>query len=205
MSYFDEPEPVKKSKGTSIFLWVFGIFGALIVLGCGGIILTVFLFFRKTVSQNPVKVRAVAEEITEIQLPERFQPQWTFSAFGMKMAFFSGKETAGQSSMLALMELPTEAAQDPEQMRESMRQGFQGQGGQIPNLETEETEERTYTIRGEEQTVTIQRGRGQDAKEWVQVLAPFTSKQGKPALLSLTVPKDSWDEAEFEAVLESMQ
>lgn len=205
MSYFEEPQPVKKSKGISIFLWVFGIIGALVVLGCGGIFLTGFLWFKKAVSQDPAKVRAVAEEITEIQLPERFQPLGTFSAFGMKMAFFSEKETADQPATLALMELPSEAGQDPEQMRESMRQGFQGQGGQMTNLEVEETEERTYTIRGEEQTVTIQRGRGQDAKEWVQVMAPFTSKQGKSALLSLTVPKDSWDEAEFEAMLESMQ
>ena len=198
MSYFEEPPPPKKSKGISIFLWVFGIFGAVVVLGCGGLILAGFLWVKK--AQDPVRVRAVAEEITEIQIPERFQPQGTFSAFGMKMAFFSQMETAGQPAMLAPMELPSEAGQDPEQMRESMRQG-----GPMTNLEAEETEERTYTIRGEEQTVTIQRGRGQDAKEWVQVMAPFTSKQGKPALLSLTVPIDSWDKAKFETILKSMQ
>jgi len=204
MSYFEEPEPAKKSKGISIFLWVFGIFGALIVLGCGGLFLAGFLFIKKTVSQDPAKVRAAAEEITAIQLPERFQPQWSFAAWGTKMASFSQKEKADQPTMLVLMELPAEAGQNTEQMRERMRQGFQGQGGQMKDLEAEETEERTYTIRGEEQTVTIQQGRGQDAKEWVQVLAPFTSKQGKPALLSLMVPKDSWDEAEFEEILESM-
>ena len=96
MSYFEEPQPAKKSKGISIFLWVFGIFGALVVLGCGGIILTSVLWFKKAVSQDPAKVRAVAEEITEIQLPERFQPQGTVSMFGMKMAFFSQKEMADQ-------------------------------------------------------------------------------------------------------------
>ena len=44
MSYFEEPPPPKKSKGISIFLWVFGIFGAVVVLGCGGLILAGFLW-----------------------------------------------------------------------------------------------------------------------------------------------------------------
>jgi hypothetical protein len=208
MSYLEEqPGRPAKSRGLSIFLWIFGIIGLLIVLACGGIILTMFVFIKRATSQNPAEVRAVAQEIVDVDVPDGLEPKFSVSFQGMRMVLFTKAEDPG-SGMLSLTEFPAgqgvEGVQD-EQMREEMRRSMQGQAPQMEEIDEAKSEDRTYTIRGEERTVTVQRGAGEDGKQWVQAIAHFTSKQGNEAMLTYMAPADDWDEAEFEAMLESMK
>jgi predicted secreted protein len=205
MSYFEEPQQTAKSKGCSIFLWVFGILGLLIVLACAGVIGGSFWFFRKSMSQDPAKIRQATEEITEIELPERFQPMMLMNAFGTKFVMYQLGDTPESGGMLMLMEAGTGPGQNAEQMKKNFNQGFQGQGTTLKNVDPDKTQEQTYTIRGEEVTVVIEHGTGDDGKAMVQATAQFTSKQGKPAMLIFMVNENDWDEAEFDALLNSMK
>lgn len=205
MSYLEEPQQPKKSKGLSIFLWVFGILGLLVVLACGGILLTSYLFFKRVASQDPAKVRALAREITEIEVPAGFEPTMSFNFQGMRMVMFAKGEPPGSSGMLMLMESPSGPAQEDDQALDEMQRSLRSQPPQIKHIDESKTEEKTFTIRGEEQTVTIQHGTGEEGKAWAQVTAPFTSKQGKHATLMYLVPESEWDEGKLEALLESMK
>jgi len=161
------------------------------------------VFFKNTVSQDPVVVQKTADEITEITPPSGYDPLFSFNMV-MKMAAF-GQEDQETPRILMLMAFPAGSANE-QQMRQQMNQSLQQQGGQH-NLEEIESETRTYTIRGEECQVQVAKAKGQNGIEVRQITAVFQGKEG-PAMLMLIMPEEEWSsggEQEFEKMLESMK
>ena len=88
-------------------------------------------------------------------------------------------------------------------MKLQMEQGLEQQGREEGGINIEETEERTYVVRGEEQTAVIGRGSSERGDRIVQVFLPFTAKSGNPAMLMSVTPEEQW-EADLNTILQSM-
>lgn len=200
---FGQPIAEKKSGCSTTMLWIFAIVGGLGVLGvvvcCGG----GYLLFRNAFSEDPATIRQVTESITEIELPERYPPLFSMKIpiFGVKMVAYGKQGSNGP--MVMMMAFPKSMAGNEEKMRQQMKQQMQQQGQQH-NVRVEgEAEEETYTIRGQERRVAINRGVTEDGMKVVQVQTTFTAKEEAPAFFMMIVPEETWDEEELEGILES--
>ena len=209
MSQFaDQPDayqpPPKSNSGLKIFLWVVGILGGLIILSCGGCIIGSIVLFNNAVSEDPAQIKQVAQDITEIDVPDGYDPLFSFN-MGFTMVAF-GQEGDQSGRVLMLMAFP-EGMGDEQQMRQQMDQSLREQG-KDHNLRQLNVETRTYTIRGEECSVQIMHAEMDDGSEVRQITAVFTAKDGRPAMLMLMMPEERWadgGEQEMEAMFESMR
>ena len=102
------------------------------------------------------------------------------------------------------MQLPSDEELEPERMADEIRDALEQAGRERNDIEVGEKEERTYTIRGNEQAVLIQHGKTDNGRKVVVVLAPFLGRDDKPAMLMLLSPEDEWDESELESIIASM-
>ena len=198
-----DPEPQKSGGGLKIVLWILGIGGVLLGLGCGGCIVGSIFFVRSAVSNDPADVRETAQGITDLDPPNGYEPMFSANMFGVKVAGF-GEE--GQERILMLMSFPASMADEAE-MRRQMDQSLQQQGGQN-NLEEIESETRPYTICGEESQVRIAKARTPEGAEMRQITAIFKGKGGSAAMLLLMMSEEEWNnggEQEFEKMLQSMK
>jgi len=208
MSYYAEviePAP-RKSSGWKLALLILGICGGLCVLVCGGLLLGSIWFFRSSISEDPATVRQTARSITEIDVPEGYEPLFSMNMFGMRMAGF-GEQTPGKGHVLMLMAFPSSMAADRQQMRRQMDQSLQQQG-EHHEFRLMESEQRTCTIRGEQCQVEIAKVQNNDGSEMRQVTGIFTAKNNMPAMLMVMMPEEEWadgGEAELEAMFASMK
>jgi hypothetical protein len=201
---FGEPIVEKKSGCSTTVLWILAIVGGLgvlaVVVCCGG----GYLLIRNAFSDDPATIRQVTETITEIELPERFPPLFSMKVpfFGVKMVAYGQRQGSG-GPMLMIMSFPQSMAGNEEQMHEQMQQQMQKQGHQQKIRLEGESEEETYTIRGQKRTVAINHGVAEDGTKVVEVQTTFTAKGGAPAFFMMIVPEETWDEAELKAILDS--
>lgn len=199
-----DPEgPQKSGSGLKIVLWILGIGGGLLVLGCGGCIIGTIIFARNAASTDPAEIREMAQSVTEIEPPDGYEPIMAMDMYVFKMCVF-GQEGNQDGRMLMLMSFKEGMANDAE-MERQMNQSMQQQGH---NLQVIESERRPYTIRGKEVQVQIAKVKTEDGKELRQVIATFTGKNGGPAVLMMLMPEEEWNnggEQEFEKMLDSMK
>jgi len=205
--YGEEMEPPpQKSSGWKIVLLILGICAGVFVLACGGCLVGSIWLFKSSISEDPATVRQTAQSITEIDLPEGYEPLFSMNMFGLRMAGF-GERTSGRGRVLMLMAFPSSMAADRQQMRQQMDQSLQQQTGHHEFRQIE-SEQRTYTIRGEECQVQIAKVQTDDGSNMRQVTAIFTAKNNMPAMLMVMMPEEEWmegGEASLEAMFASMK
>ena len=207
-NFQEDPTPSPPQKSGSGLKWVLiilGVGGLLCVLACGGLMVGTVVLVRKTVSDDPATVRQIASEITEINVPDGYEPIMSMNIV-FKMAVF-GNQNQQSPRALVLMKFPKNMG-DEDEMRSEMQRSLDQQGGNQHNFSEMETETRTYTIRGEECAVTVTKMRAEDDTEVRQCTAVFAAKDGAPAMLMFMMPEEEWQdggEADFETMLESME
>ena len=74
---FGMEKPPKKSSGMKTVIIVLAIVGGVGVLACGGCMVGSVLLFRNAVSDDPVTVRETAQGISEIDVPQEFEPMFS--------------------------------------------------------------------------------------------------------------------------------
>ena len=205
MDDYSESETPKSSSPLKVILWAVGIIGGLAILACCGGGFLLFRTFARGISQDPAVVRQVAAEITDIEPPESLPPAFSFQLFGMKMVSFGDPSKKGSGPMLMLMEFPASMGGNTQQMKQQMDQGLQQQGQKDQSIQIQESETKTYTIRGQEQSVVINKGTTDSGDKVVQVMATFSSKSGNPTMLMYFTPEDQWSEEEFQTIVNSMK
>jgi hypothetical protein len=203
----------QKGGGSKVMLGV-GIGCGIVLLLCCGVGVAVYMTFQSAfqIETDPGKAAAIAQSITDLEAPAGFNPQMSMSIkvpFAnkkvMTMSVYTGPNNKGS---LIVAEFGEEmAGNNPEQMRmqmeQSMRQQQQGQGAQKLQLEGEPREVKT-TIRGQESTFTIQKGKGENGEEFYQVQGSFQGKGG-PAFVLGQFPADQIDEEKTEAFVRSIK
>jgi hypothetical protein len=190
-----EPQPKKKS---SALKWVLIILGGLCGLCCCGIIGGVgYLGMQAGVSIDPATGRTRTQEITEIEMPAGFNPSFSMSVPGqMKMIFWMGP-----GGMIVLMEGQGNVSKEDLRQRidsEMKKQGNQG------NIVIENRETKTYTIRGQETSFEIAKGKAEGKDVW-QVTGAFPSKSGGQAVIVMILPADQYDEAAIDKLINSIK
>ena len=200
-----EPPP-KKSSGMKTVIIVLAIVGGVGALACGGCMVGGFLLFRDAISDDPEKIGQVAQSISEIDIPVEYEPMFSMSVMGVKIAAF-GEQGGGTARMIMLMSFPAAMGADEAQMRQQMDQSLQQQTGK-GNLTQLESETRSYSIRGEDASVRIAKVEDDDGDQFRQVTTVFKSKDGSAAMLMVLMPEEEWNdggEAKLETMLQSMK
>jgi len=198
--------PVKKASGLKIVVIVLAIAGGVGVLACGGIVVGGFLILRNAANDDPASIRQTAQEISEIDVLEGFEPMFSMSLMGVNIAAF-GEQGPGVPRMFMLMSFPAAIAANEEQMRQQMDQSLQQHTGK-QNLNQLESETRPHSIRGADCQVRIAKVEDDQGRQLRQVTAIFTAKSGSPAMLMLMMPEEEWNdggEAKMEAMFASMK
>lgn len=211
----------QKGGGSKVLLGLGIGCGLMLLLCCGGGI--VFFYSAKDqikqvventiqVEQDPVKVKAISDGITDMQAPEGLQPEmattinvpFTEQKF-MTVAAYAGPNRKGTLIVAEFGEQMKGA--DPEemkrQMQDSMQQQQGGQGAKNLQMVGEPREVKT-TVRDQEATFKIQKGKTEDGDEYYQVQGVFQGKGG-PGFLMGQFPADQIDEEQTKAFVRSIK
>ena len=201
----NQPPPKKGMSTGKIVLLVVLLGGGLLgLVCCGGVI-----YFGKqvsdTTSTDPVKVRAAADAIAEIDVPAELNPVVSMAIpFLMKMAMFQGTD---QTSSMMLMEMAAAANMNEEQARAQMNQQAQAQGQQGNTVQIDQStiETRDITVRGTPSKFQFARGKASGGEqEYWQVSGMFPGKGGQ-AILMLVLPADKYDADKITQIIETIQ
>lgn len=195
----DAPAPKKKSGALK---WVLIILGGLCGLCCCGIVgAAIYGYNQIGMSFDPQVARTRTQEIADIEVPEGMEPKFSMSMMGMmKMAVWVGGED-GSGGMFMLIE--GKQGVSKEQLRQSIDEQMKKQGQQ-GNISIEERKTKTYTVRGEETSFEIAKGKAEGRDIW-QVSGDFASKEGGRAVILMMLPADKFDEEDIDGVIESIK
>ena len=189
------------TKQTKIIL---GIVAGILVL-CAITCVAGVLIFRsfgarvaQSIDADPVDVETTAQEIVDLDLPAGFQPQSSMDMFGVKMAMYTNPSN---DNFMIITQLPMAA---DENLVEQMRENFaRNTGYNFSNMET--VEQRDLTVRGEPATLVVQEGVNNDTGERIrQLLLAFEGESGT-AMIAVFGPTDTWDEEQYESMIESIR
>jgi len=202
--------PRKKGMSTGMkVLIILGIvFLVLVLLCCGGIICSAW-WASGMVSEDPVRIKEVTQGITDIDVPDGFEPKTCldlkFPIFGRIMIFSVYEQTEGNGGLVLMGVGEALAQQNQEQIQQQLNQSLQQQGVEQENLAIESSSVKEVEIRGEPAQFVIAKGSGTASGEQrIQVTGTFKGKSG-PAMLILNVDADSMDEQKIDEMIESIK
>jgi hypothetical protein len=200
----DQPvsnQPPKKSGGA--LKWV--------LLGCGGILLLGAAFIGvmgylayKSVSTDPAKVEAAAQEILTFEKPAGFRGVASFSIAGFRTATLTmgtGDQPGG--SAIILMTMPGGKA-NQEQMRAKMKENMEKQGRSEEVVEKRKSE--TFKVRGKdvEGSVDVTVHKGADER-MLQYTLMVDNAAGNPVFILLSGPEKATDHAWVQKFLDTVK
>ena len=205
----------QKSGGSKVLLGLGIGCGIVLLLCCGVGGFGVYMFKSAIkIETTPAGVAEVAEGITEMDPPESFNPVMGMDIKNpmtdqkvITMATYAGPN---QKGMLIVAEFDQAlAGANAEQMQEQIETSLQQQqqqnqqGAQHLEMVGEPREVKT-TVRGQDATFKIQKGKSPDGEEFYQVQGVFQGKGG-PGFLMGQFPADQIDEEQTEAFVRSIK
>ena len=201
----NQPPPKKGMSTGKIVLLVVLLGGGLLGLVCCGGLFLLGRQVSNSMSTDPVKIRAAADEIADIDVPAELNPVGSLAIpFLMKMAMFQG---ADKTSSMMLMEMAAAANMNEEQARAQMNQQAQAQGQQGNTVQVDQStvETRDITVRGTPSKFQFARGKASGSEqEYWQVTGMFPGKGGQ-AILMLVLPADKYDADKITQIIETIQ
>lgn len=155
----------------------------------------------RSVQLTPENAAQTAAEIADFTPPAGFQPTASVNILGIKMVTY---ETQGQAnnSALFLMQLPTQGEISQAQIEQLQRRLEQQTGRNLSNLRT--IDSRSATIRGQPGQVILQEGTSTDNVTYRQLLVAFHGKGGT-ALIAVYGPANTWDQAAYDQMIQSIR
>lgn len=197
----DYPPP-RRSSGLAwkILLGLLGG-GFLLLVVCAGVM---FFAFRNMMSMDPAKVRAAAQEIATIQIPEYFQPTMSMSIAGTRMAFFDGQDHRG---FFALVDSQHAAGQDRKTFEAEMRRQLNEQFSRQGRFESGEELERTPTtfqVKGAPLEMEVVKSETSDGTIFHEISGAFDGSKNM-AFIYVKVPEDKVNLDELRQMIESIE
>jgi len=213
----DEMQPRPKpgmSTGTNVLIALAVVFGALLVLCCGGAAVSFYFlqsYIAESFSDDPAKVAAITGEIAQIDIPDEFDPT---ASINMNVPF------TGQSLMTAAVYADEESnsvlilavlgeafgAQNQAQMQQSVDQSLRQQGmGDQEEILIKESYQKEIEIRSQPITFTIAKGEGAESgTSRIQVTGTFDGRGG-PAMLIIHADAEKFPEERIVEMIESIK
>jgi hypothetical protein len=198
------------SGGCKVLLILGILFGVLILLCCGGIVTTGWYFARAT-SDDPGTVRAVTEQMVEIELPQEFQPAMSIDfkvPFSGKRLFSAAVYADEDShSMLTLASIGKAVPDEQrEQVERQIRESLRKEGVNV-DTDSEEWEswERELDVRGQKRAFTFAAGKdAESGTRFISATGQIDGKQG-PVILMFAGDAEKSDEERVVRVIESIR
>ena len=199
-----EPGRPEKRQRLSLgvrFLIGLGVTAGLACLACCGLGGWIMVKFRGAMLTTPAEVAKVRDEIiTDIDLPERFQPRMAmdFQLWGGVLRF-AAYANEGDSETVVLMQMPAEAS--PEDVRQQVQHAM----GQQEQFDVESFETRTISIEGKPVDFQFAKGTSRETGRVVrQVVGAFPGRHGTVMVVYI-VPEEDWDEEDGARMLEKIR
>jgi hypothetical protein len=201
------------NRNTKILLGVLG--GLVACCACAalaffvGLPLVGGLLAERMIETDPAAAAATAHEVADYELPAGYR-ELAVSDFFVGKFVIIGDDTAGSLSssrrpVIMLMQISVSGSQmDPEQFRLQMQRSM-NQTWQEENIRFDLAGQETVTLRGQETILYYYEGESDAGVQYSQIVSePFEGKTGT-ALLFITGPTASWDQAEIDAFIESIR
>lgn len=181
-----------------------------IMIGLGCLTLALcgsgFYLLSTLKNNNAIEIRKATEAVTQIDIPPDFPP-----AFYVRLPFTDlmfavyGKDFQQvDSPRLILFSFPEKMAPNESQIRAQIQQSL-NPGGPESNSELVRAEPRTFLVDGKPHTIEIEHRTTLAGRPLVQIDLPFKNRQGGPAVLSIRVPRQLWDEGVIDRLIHSMK
>jgi len=199
---FPPQQPPKKRSGCmTAFLVLLLVGGISLVVCCGGLGLIGYQA-QKAVVEDPAAVRALTDEIAQIQLPEGMEPKGGINGKvpflgGIKMVMYEGENNA----FFALGEVSGPMAANAQ---ETFRAEIDKQREAQQPSEDQTTEQVEFTVRGQPASMEVVRGTRQDGTSKVEVFGSFEGHEG-PAFVALSLDGEKYDDEQIRSLIESIQ
>ena len=213
-----EPPAQGMSTGMKVLLFGGGGCALVVVLCCGffGIFGAWMVnMIQGAVSDDPVVIREVTAELTEIAIPNDFRPMGSLrleNPFGDDKIMFVSYEKDDDSAFLVLAHLgPIEI--DAEEVANEIENQIAQQRAMNPEFEmrtdegfvVDETEKRDFVINGEPATFVFSRGHSEDSGDAAMQVAGSFEGQVGTVLFMLFAKEDAMDEEQVVEIIESIQ
>ncbi|QDT91937.1 hypothetical protein [Gimesia algae] len=189
------------STGVKVLLILLGVGGLCMLLCCGGI----FWFFRNAGiqwTQNKAEIKKIQNEITDITIPDSFEPQAAMSMkiLNMRMAIYEYNPKPGELFLISMGIADDGMIDMDKEFRDSMQRSNQNQR----KLDIKKEEVREFDIDGEKIKFNFAVGTDKSNKEFHQVTGVFPGKQGA-AFLLIQIASENYNEEEIVSMIESIK
>lgn len=198
-----EQEVVAKPDNTKKIIW---IVVAVLVISCcacsiGGILLSksgLNYFTTRMLIQDPVEIRAIADNIMSYELPPGYSEQAAINLFGLgDMVMITNGDG---SQVIAFIQMNTSVSLDSEQVRQQMMKSMENSN--TANFEL--VDSWTTTIRDQQVVVQEYLGDNDQGVTMRQLTTVFNGKSGSVFLI-VTGQDSNWDQTEIENFFASIR
>lgn len=171
------------------------------VAALGGALLGMRLWPRMMIT-HPARIAEVGRQIAHYQVPEGYKELFASDLMGFKLVAIGPVGSHGELLTILLMQLPPVEMDDAE-LRQQIEQAVAQQTG-MGSVTMRPVGSRRVTIRGQEVTLTLQRGTTPDGHVLQQLSGMFDGANG-PVLLFISGLERAWDESRIEAFIASIE
>jgi len=190
------------SKNTKIIIGV--IAGILVLCGIACVVGVVAFGWLGTKVASNVSVDSEnagekQADIATIDMPARFTPATSFNLASFTMVLY---ESSNTDEFAALIQMPNKGEIDDtiiQQLQEGMQRSSNRSYANVEVIET-----RDMTIRGYPAKVIIQEGTDDNGDTGRMMLTAFQGKGGV-AMLMIGAPLNSYNQADYDAIVESIR
>lgn len=167
-----------------------------------GVVLLGMRLWPRIMITHPIRIAEVGRQIVHYQVPEGYKELFASDLMGFKMVAIG--PTSSQAGLLTilLVQLPPVEVDDAE-LRQQIEQAVAQQTG-MGGVAMRPAGSRRVTIRGQEVTLTLQRGTTPDGQVLQQLSGMFDGQSG-PVLLFITGLERAWDEPRIGAFIASIE
>jgi len=213
---YDAPDPERRGmSGTTKVLLGFGIGCGVLALLCCGLFsvggVWMANFFKESVTEDPVKIREIAREIVEMEIPPGLEPKAGLdmrNPFGgerfMTWVVFAGKDK-GNENHLMIGQFNAQMAKSGNfetQMRDSMQQSGQGEHEGVDVVESEPFDTK---IHEKDAQFRVAKAEGRKTKTAYWDVTGSFEGDGGPAIFIMRLKADDFTKEEVLDILNSMK
>jgi hypothetical protein len=197
--YGQNPPP--KNNNAKTIIIVIGIVAFFCLFACGLITFVALRgasSFTRGIRTNPAQVILKADDIAEFEVPAGFNPASSIDILGLTFVVY---ENPGNNSAMVVLQMPSRMELTDATIQQMEDQMQNQSGRRLTNVET--IDEYETTIRGKPAKVIVQEGEVNN-QTFRQMLVVFEGKSGL-AMIAITGPADSWDQAAYDDFVESIK
>jgi hypothetical protein len=185
---------------------VLGLAAALLFLCCVaalGLALLGMRLIPKAVITDPTRIAAVGNQIAHYQLPPGYGELFASDVIGFKMIAIGPSDQKANLLIIMLMQLPTPASVDQEEMQRQMELTLAQQTG-LGSADMQVIGTQPATIRGKSITFTVREGKTGDGQLLHQLSGMFEGING-PVVVVVTGDARTWDQSLVDGFFASIQ